>query len=69
MTEIVEERPRGRIEQPAERDDGEQVLVGLGDGDLEVCQRTWANTRKVGRPTGSSENSGFTQPSSSVRFR
>ena len=34
-----------------------------------AAQRTWANTRKVGRPTGSSENSGFTQPRSSVRWR
>jgi hypothetical protein len=31
-------------------------------------QRSWAKTRKVGRPTGSSENSGFTHPSSSPRW-
>ena len=62
------ERPRARVDRAADVGDGEEILVRLGDGDLETRQRIWAKTRKVGRPTGSSENSGFTQPRSSVRW-
>jgi hypothetical protein len=36
MAKVLEQRPRRRVEQPAKLDDGEEILVGLGDGDLEA---------------------------------
>ena len=68
VAKVLERWPGARVDRAAHLADCEEILVGRGDGDLGVRQRSWAKTRNVGRPTGSSENSGFTQPRSSVRW-
>jgi deoxyribonuclease-4 len=64
-------QPRAGRERAAEtpRAARQMDLKAAARRDAGPQLRTCAKTRNVGRPTGSSENSGLTQPSSSPRWR